>query len=553
MLRSLIVKNFAIIEQTELHFSDRLNIISGETGSGKSILLKALGAILGEKNVTDYIRKGTEQAEIQACFSISKEDEIYKILSEKEMLHDDDETTLYIRKVIKPKNTTVWINDRASSNSFLSQISSELVQALSQNQQQKLTQASEQLKLIDESIEQVLFTNLQTNLSELRSLDGELTKLKKDATYKEERLSYLEHLLKDFHSFDLSSDDKELEDKISLIENSQFLMEELSVLEDLIYNEGILDKVVTLKRRLQKTTTKVNNESLLNALNKSEELLGLVDEIGSILTDNKENLNVEPEEISELLDKAKVIKKLKQKYGSLEQIKVQISKLEDEKEYLDSIESLIKNKESNKNKILKECLKFSEQISTKRKTIAQRFETDITKELQTLNMKGASIKVDFATQELNSLGTDKVTFLISSNKGEDFKPLAQIASGGELSRIMLAIHKNMSKEIKSCFLLDEVDQGISGDTGTIIGKKLSELSRASQVIAITHLPQVALFSDKHFLIEKKEIENQGRVISKSKELSQSEKEIELARMLGHSLNEKSALAHARELIKSKNK
>lgn len=553
MLRSLIIKNFAIIEQTELHFNEGLNIISGETGSGKSILLKALGAILGEKNITDYIRKGTDFSEIQAFFSIEKSSSVYKILEEKELLHEDDHTSLHIRKVIKPKGSTVWINGRGSSNSFLSELSSELVQALSQNQQQKLTHSLEQLNLLDASVDSSLFNKLQTNLSAVKNLEKEISQLKKDATYKDDRLSYLNHLLKDFHSFDLSMDDKELEEKISLIENSQFAMEELTILEDLIYNEGILDKISTLRKRLYKTTSKLNNDSLKSALSKTEELLSLTEEIGIIFNNNKENLNVDPEEISELLEKAKVIKRLKQKHGTIEQIRLQIQKLEEEKTYLESLDFVLKQKDAINSKFLKECLALAEEISTLRKSAAKTLESKITKELQTLNMKGASVKIEFSRQELSNRGIDKVVFLISSNKGEDFKPLSQIASGGELSRIMLAIHKSMTGESKNCFLLDEVDQGISGDTGTIIGKKLSELAKNNQIIAITHLPQVALFGDSHFLIEKKELPKVGRVVSVAKELSESDREIELARMLGHSLNEKSALSHARELIKSRNK
>lgn len=181
--------------------------------------------------------------------------------------------------------------------------------------------------------------------------------------------------------------------------------------------------------------------------------------------------------------------------------------------------------------------------------MASELENKITKELQTLNMKGASFKIDFQEQELSNTGIDLVTFLISSNKGEDHKALGKIASGGELSRIMLAIHKSMNNDSHNTFLLDEVDQGISGNTGTIIGQKLAELAKNNQIIAITHLPQVASFATKHFLIEKQEVKKTGRVISVAKVLSGAEQEMEIARLVGADGIQETALKHARELLK----
>lgn len=549
MLKSLTIKNFAIIERYELNFGSGLNIITGETGAGKSILLKALGGLIGEKISSDYIRKGSELADIQAIFSTSSV-ELTNLLKEHELLNDENPEEVQIRKVIKKDTSKAWVNSVAISNSLLSQIGKFLIQALSQNQQQKLTSATEQLKLLNTNIDETLFTELSRNLSEQKSIEKQLEKMNKDSQHKDERLAYVDHLLKEFSQFDLSLSEEEIESKISFIENAQFFAKELTAVEQALDDEnGAIVRLDQIKKLFVKLSQKNNSQDFKDAINYANEALKHLDDMFILVQKNKKMLSIDDEELDELTKSAGLLKKVKNKYGSIDNVKEQITQLEQEAEYLRDLTTMTAEFEEKRQSLDKKIKELSTKITSIRKSNAKTLEKKINQELQTLHMQGAKVKVVFENQDPSSSGADKVEFQISSNAGEDFKALSQIASGGELSRIMLAIHQALNEKENSCFLLDEVDQGISGEAGSAVGVKLQGLAAQNQVIAITHLAQVAIYAKTHIFIEKAATSG-GRVVSCCKILNKSDQEKEIARLIGNTSSQQSSLKHAKELLNS---
>lgn len=549
MLKTLTIKNFAIIESYELSFGSGLNIITGETGSGKSILLKALGALIGERVSSDYIRKGSEFADIQATFEV-RSLELLQLLKEQELIGEDNPKEIQIRKVIKKDSSKIWVNSTIVSNNLLGQLGKFLIQALSQNQQQKLISAAEQLKLLNTNIPIESFSSLSQELQQQKATEKQFEKMTKDSKDKDERISYIEHLLKEFSQFDLSLSESEVESKINFIENAQFFTKELTAIEQALDDEnGAISRLDQIRKLFIKLTNKNNAQDFQDAISGADEVLRKLDEMFIIVQKNKKMLLIDDDELDELTKTASLLKKLKNKYGSLDNVKIQIKQLEEELNYLKTLAEQIIDIEEKLGAHQKNIKEISAKITTTRKSNAKILEKKINQELQTLHMQGAKIKIVFEPQECNITGSDRVEFQISSNAGEDFKSLSQIASGGELSRIMLAIHQALNEKENSCFLLDEVDQGISGNAGTAVGQKLAELSTDNQVIAITHLAQVAIFAKTHIFIEKSATPD-NRVTSKCKILSKSDQEHEIARLIGNTSSQQSSLKHAKELLKS---
>lgn len=548
MLSYLKVSNFALIEKLEVNFDKGFNVITGETGTGKSIIIKALQLLLGERSNLDIIRKGSKEATIEASFVINQN--IKTLLDSEHISFDDD--TLVIKRVMSENSSKIFANGEIIPLQTLKKITPNIVNICGQHDNQILLDSEEQLKTID------IFSDIEKELSELKESFSKLKKIKNkiseltiDENDKQEQINYFEFQLQEINSLNpTESEFKSLIEKENFIKQSKEISSLCRLSNQVFYSDenSVLTSLDGLIKKIKSLSTK--DESLSEALEKIELAIENLDEVASFFKDFIKKNNLDESSITRFYEKLELYKKMQKKHGG------DISSLIAKKNHLISEINRLKNSsreleilENDKKTELKNYNKISEIVSSKRKKTALDLNKKITEELQKLNMSGSEFLIDISSlSALTSKGKDSISFKIKTNKGEDFKLLDKIASGGELSRIMLAITRVISEKNDILFyVFDEIDAGIGGETGLLIGKTLKKMSGLKQTLVITHLPQVAVFGNNHFVINKKE--QNSRVVSHLDILeNENEKVKEIARMLGGNLAEDKALEHAQEML-----
>lgn len=544
MISYLKIKNFALIESQEIDFNQGFNVITGETGAGKSLIIKAISLLIGERSDSSMIREGSKEAEIQAVFQVS--DKVKNFIHSK--TENMDSNSLIVRRVFNHKGGKIFVNDSTISLNLLNEIMSKIVNICGQHEYQILKDENEQMELVDD------FGNYSSDLmllkeffKQMKMIKKEIESLTMDEITKEREIDYLNFQLSEILDVDPSeNEDDLLSNKEEEVKQAKINREATQNIYNLLYNDenDLMSQIEKLKNEIKLTN---ENEDILSLLT---ELIPSLDSLGMKIK-KEYNRSVDDDDLTEVYDRIEKIKKLKRKYGGT------ISSVLEKKEEFQNKLLALKNSdkkiielENERKKILEKYKTISSKISQQRKDIAAFLSDSITKELQELNMKGSSFKIQVTPSGfLTSKGQDKIEFLVATNKGETMNALNKIASGGELSRIMLALTKIVSeKRDISLYIFDEIDAGIGGETGLVIGKKIKEISSVKQTLCITHLAQVASFSNDMLFVSKKE-EN-GRVKSNVMILSKENDKIqEIARMLSGNNNPQS-LAHAKELINS---
>lgn len=530
MLTELSIKNYALIENLNLEFSGGLNVFTGETGAGKSIIIDALGMILGERASQEVVRSGSEKSIVTGVFSINKNEEI--IIS---------------RHIEQDGKSKCYYNDNPVTLTFISQIGDKLVDVHGQYEHQTLLKNSNQLELIDKYAG---LSELREKLSEIFSnwqkLKQELDNLKITEHERKHKIDLYEFQIKEIESADLKKgEDEEIDKILPQLKNAQKLISVLSESYNIISQQEN-----SIIEQLQKIASTLNEIPEI-----SSEIENIVSQLKDILAEIEkkiDKLNLDPSELENLIDRKDTIIKLKKKYGSTideiflyrDKIKTELEKIKHSEENISELEKKIKEIET-------ELDKLCNLLSKKRKETALKFEKLVEKELHDLGMPKAKFKVNFDKVEVNHTGIDRVEFLFSANVGEELKPLKEIASGGEMSRTMLALKTVLGHASDvPVMVFDEIDSGVSGPMGKVIGQKLLELSKTHQIFCITHLPQIACFADRHFKVEK--IEKSGRTLTVVNILDSKEKRIEeIARMLSAGKITKITVEHARELLNNK--
>lgn len=551
MLLELNIENFAIIENMKIEFEPGLNVLTGETGSGKSIIIDSLGLVLGQRANKDIIKKGKDRAFIEAVFS-SYDEETKDLLLEYGIESGD---LVVVSKEIREKGPTITrVNNRTVTSQILSKISSHLIDIFAQHESISLMDNKNQLKLIDDfsgKDQEELLGNLKDLVHEINSLKNEYHEKSTMEQNKDREIDLLEYQIKEIEDAGLSDyDDEELYDDFNVLNNMTDTLIKLSEAKALI-NEGyetssledILDKVIANVVEVTRY-----NKDLKEVEENLEDIRFRISDIAKDFDRYVSSSEVDEEGLQFLRERIDLVNNLKLKYGN--NVKAINSFYEEISERL----RFLQNFEDNLNKLLKkieekeaEATVLAEKISQKRKKTSEILEKKVEEEINKLNIKDAKFKIEIKEKELSFDGIDKIEFLIAPNLGQDLMPMAKVASGGEMSRIMLGFKSIIAeKDNIPTLVFDEIDTGISGKTAQIVGNKIKEVSKDRQVIVISHLPQIVALADTHFAIKKDVVNNS--TISTIDKLNYDERVNEVARLIGGMNVSEIAIETAKEMI-----
>ena len=563
MLRELFIKNFTIIDNLHIKFSDGLTILSGETGAGKSIIINAVNLLLGSKASSKLIRTGAETAELEALFQIAPESIVARIMEAEGF---DKSEELVIKRIISRKDRhSIYINGRLATVQMLNSITENLASISGQHAHQGLLKEDQHLLILDRFGGLMKQRNLVYRYyHEIIPLISMLQELKNTEDKQEERISFLEFQKNEISNASINpGEDKNLEQKKILLKNGEILYKTVHEgVEELYSSQGaIIDRIVEVRKKLEKAAM------LDPALTPQTEDLGRsifnLEDIAEKLRDYRNKIEIDERLLEDVEDRLDVLHKLKRKYGgSFEAIFAHLESINLE---LSNIANLTEKKAGIRAKLEKlheKLAGYARNLSEKRKKTAEILAKRVEKELSFLEMSQTKFKISLESisseKNINSYltidkkpvsetGADRATFMIAPNIGEDLKPLSTIVSGGELSRVVLALKAILAEnEAVETVVFDEVDAGIGGRVADVVGEKLSLLSCYHQIICITHLPQIAKFGDHHFRISKQVY--RGRTVTIIKPLDNKDRVKEIARMLGGVKITRATLAHAHEML-----
>ena len=503
MLNRIFIKNYILIDELELDFSKGLNIITGETGAGKSILINAIDIAFGAKVGKEVIKTGAEKAIIEITIQNKKQDT--KPLFE-EFGIDDCGEEIILSKEITQTGARSRVNGCLVNQEFIKNFRELFLDIHSQHQTYSFLQPKFHINLLDAYIKNPRLEDYKIQFGIYKNQIAELEKLKNASQKTEEQIDFLKFQVNEIESAELNSinEDEELNNELSVLEN----VEKLKELTGSSYwslsgdNSSILDALFQIKSSLAKASSLDNSVAEIESefINSLE----ILKEVSSRLRDYSSSLENDTERINTIQERLFLLEKLKRKYGgSLEKVIETGEKLRKE---LDSIEFSTQNieeLEANISKKHNELMNIAEEISNERKTYAKDLSQQIVKKLEKLELPKVKFEISFDTCELGLNGFDKVEFLISTNVSEDLKPLAKVASGGEISRVMLAIKTIFAQSDKiGTIIFDEIDTGISGKTSQSVAEEVQSLAKYMQIIMITHQAIIASKSDKHFYVRK---------------------------------------------------
>ncbi|MBE5885909.1 MAG: DNA repair protein RecN [Lachnospiraceae bacterium] len=550
MLLQLHVKNLAIIDEVEVDFTEGLNILTGETGAGKSVILGSIHLALGAKADKDSIRDGAEYALVELVFQAENEEQRKRILDLDLPIEDDN--IIILQRKIMPARSVFKVCGEAVSVSVLKELAPVLLDIYGQHDYQSLLQDKKHLDILD-SFGDGRLTDKKAILKEEYAKYLELKKLadtpEMSPEQRERELSFARFEADEIDKAKLIPGElEELESNLRKMENSGKVKEGLSRVLQLVRDED-----TSCENVLNRALREMSNVSSLDE--DMEEYEARMSEVDSLLRDLSRDISsyleaddFDEREFARLQERVDLINHLQIKYGKniekileyAEERKAYIQRLENAAEEGERIQKELQMQES----LLKKC---AEEVSALRKEEAQKFEQEIMEALHDLNFMQAEFKVSFEEAEtVSANGKDKIVFMISTNPGEKLRPLSAVASGGELSRIMLAIKTISAKrDAINTLIFDEIDSGISGKTAWKVSEKLGRLSHSHQIICITHLPQIAAMADSHYCIEKSG--QDGKTVTQIKALNENGALNEIARLLGGDSITEVVLENAREL------
>ncbi len=563
MLKELRIKNYAIIDELNIDFKAGLNILTGETGAGKSIIIESLGLILGERVSDECIRSGEDSATVEAVYDISRIKNIKETLSESGIETENNELIIR-RQISRSGKNRSYINNSAVNLSLLKDIGDMLVDIHGQHEHQTLLHPENHSIVLD------LFGNTlhlrekcKENYSNLQNLQREVNELINKERERVQRIDLLNFQKEEIDKAELKiGEDDDLKNEKNLLQNAERLHRYATESYEALYStEG---SVVEKLNSVITNITEINKIDLSagKILDDGKEALFEIEDIASRIRDYTGKIEFNPDRLSEIDDRLAEITALKRKYGTnIEDVLTYRKKIDEDLEILSKSQERMDGLNAEIEKLKKEMEDVSIELARKRGKASDKFESMIEKELKELKMEKVRFNVNFSYEEDDSSfikykgkcvkvfpeGIGKIEFFFSPNIGEDLKPLSKIASGGELSRVMLSI-KNIltNKDSIPVLIFDEVDAGIGGGVAEVVGEKLKKVSKGRQVFCITHLPQIASRADSHFQIAKKTSNN--RTVTSIKELKDDERVEEIARMAGGKVITDTVRKHAEEMI-----
>ena len=535
MLSHISIKNFAIIENAEIDFHEGLNIITGETGSGKSIVIEAVSLALGSRADTAFVRTGADKAIVQLAGT-----------------HKGEEYVI-TREVSAAGKNLCRINGEIVTLSHLNLLCKKIADIHGQYDHQSLLNPDYHIKLVDLYKKDTIRPakeKVSAIFSKYREISVKLKQLISQAAENERKRDFMAFELEEIRKAELTAgEDTQLEEEISLLQNSEHIFENLAGAYELTNGEefsalGSIKKAVDHIGQISEYS-----KELFDIHQQISDSYYILEELSSQIRELRDKSVFSPEDLNRAIERMELINGLKRKHNaSVEEIIAYGKELEEKLEQVENIDSLQEELSSLQKKCKKDLKDACEELSVLRKSAAKELEEKILAELAELNFKNAQLSIDFKeSEEFTANGTDIVEFMISTNKGETLKPLSKIASGGEMSRIMLAFKKIVGDydEIPT-MIFDEIDTGISGITASIVGKKLKQIAENHQIICITHLPQIAAYGTYNYKIDKES--DDSNTYTTVIQLREDEKIREIARLLGGINITKTTLQSAEELI-----
>lgn len=562
MLLNLKINNFALIKESDIMFTKGLNILSGETGAGKSIIFEALSVALGERASKSMIKTGTDHSVIEAVFSLT--DELKTLLDEKGLISDIDEETVIIRRDIYLDYPTVSrINGFSATLADLKEISAYLCDIYGQYEHQLLLDKDNYLSIINKATRidfsdeyDKLENELRQVFNEIRELNKSLKNFLEKSSNLDSEIDYIEFQINEINDINpVSGEMDEIKDELKKLQNQELIQDTLSNVDNNLRgcdeqfeNNDVLAKLGESINSLERISSYISDvdgliERMKTSMYELEDISSVI--VGYIGTDYDES------RIEELSLRLSRLQMLEKKYSTdIDGVLKKKAELEEDLNDLKYLDERIQE--------IKDSIKVKEQqyndlalkISSLRKSAAEKLESNLSDELHELDMQNSVFKVEFSTSKPSEKGIDDVEFLAKTNKGSSFKPIREIISGGEMSRFMLAF-KNVLSDANNykTFVFDEIDAGLSGKVANTVGKRLEKLAEKRQVLIISHLPQIISKADSHYKITKKDIDDE--TVSYIKKLNENERVEEIARLLSGDSITSETLKNAKLLLDEK--
>ena len=551
MLKTLSIWNFALIEHIQIEFNRGLNILTGETGAGKSILLGALGMVIGHRSNLDVIRSNADFMRVEAVFSITNEQAIKDFLLKNNILVEDD-SLIITRQILVSGRNIIQINNCHTTLAILRQLGEMLVDIHGQHANQALLKPQKQLNLIDEydngaiNRQKAVYAQIYYHWLELKE---KLAKSKTNTQEMAQRLDMLNWQINEIQNAKLEVDeDTKLEEQIKVLANA----EKISLLSQNAYNllyEG--GNILSSLAQLRKDTESLAHydENMAKVHQSIEDAYFQLQDSADEIRDFGEKIDYNPQKLDAMQSRMEEINKLRRKYGSsIEEILAYCEKAKDELSYIENYDANLAQLEQEVADLTQELKQEAATLHKLREQSATKLTDDIITELKSLSMPDARMKVNlWLNDDFSENGADDVEFLFSANLGEDMKLLQKIVSGGELSRIALAIKTiTAQKDDVELMVFDEVDSGVGGKTAQMMAEKIARISRYRQVICITHLPQIAAMADAHFYIHKETKDN--KTFTNITEIDYGARLAEIARMASGTELTQASMENAEEML-----
>ena len=551
MLKTLSIENIAVIEKADIEFSKGFNVLTGETGAGKSIVVDSINAILGERTSKELVRAGSENAFVTAYFE-DINSEVKQKLNEFDLPCEDDGTLMLSRKISAQGKSTCRINGSVCTVSMLKEVGNLLVNIHGQHDSQTLLNADYHYRFVDMygSLDGVL-DEYKQSFRQLLSVRKQLKALTMDADERDRQIELLDYQIKELTDAEIKVGEwDELKKRKNLILNSQNLLQSLNSALAAFNGSDEYSGISTLLSTAVKELGAVSDvDSDIKAVyDKAEALNDSVEVVKDALLDKINSIEFEPEELDRIEERLNLYYTFSNKYGETEQdMLYYLDEAVKKRAAFENSEEELEKLNVRYDEIFNQTVALAQKLTDLRKSTAEKLGTEICKQLEFLDMPKIKFTTSFEKGNLSANGWDKIEFLIATNVGETAKPLAKIASGGELSRIMLAIKSIIAqKDSIDTLIFDEIDTGVSGKASRKIGLKLKELGAFTQVICVTHSAQIASVADSHFLIEKN-VEN-DRTYTNVTVLDYDGRKNELARIMGGINATESLLKSAEELL-----
>lgn len=553
MLQTLSIKQFAIIDELDINFSDGLTVMSGETGSGKSIIIDAIGQLIGMRASSDYVRHGEKKAIIEGIFDIDESKDAINIL-ESLAIDVDEDFLLVKREIFSSGKSICRINNQTVTLQDLRKVMQELLDIHGQHETQSLLKQKYHLQLLDDYADNQysdLLNQYQLSYNQYKNKRKELEELESADQALLQRLDLMKFQLEELTEASLKEGEvDQLESDIKRIQNSEKLNLALNNAHQVLTDESAIpDRLYELSNYLQ-TINDIVPEKFVRLKEDIDQFYYMLEDAKHEIYDEMANTEFDEQVLNEYESRMNLLNNLKRKYGKdITELIAYQSKLANEIDKIENYEQSTSQLREKIKTLYNEVIDIGKKLSQERRRVARELRDHIVSEIQNLQMKDANLEISFKPLDEPTIeGIEFVEFLISPNRGEPLKSLNKIASGGELSRIMLALKSIFVKSRgQTAILFDEVDSGVSGQAAQKMAEKMRDIAQYIQVICISHLPQVASMSDHHLLISK--ASNADRTTTQVKELKDENKIDEIARMISGASVTELTRENAKEMIK----